>query len=105
MMTFAEAAGSGLVTRFPVGTVRSQALLAGVAATFVAAAAFHPELLLPTAVCLAFLLGVAHPARAAAIQSVAGETMRARAASMANACDMACKMIALPLVGRWRRRA
>jgi len=45
---------------------------------------------------------VVQPARAAAIQSAAAEDVRARAASMANACDMALKMIALPLAGRWR---
>jgi hypothetical protein len=53
---------------------------------------------------LAFLVGVAHPLRATAIQRLASDGVRARAASAANACDMAFSTIALPLAGLWRSR-
>ena len=56
------------------------------------------------ALVLGFLVGVAQPLRAAAIQRLAGDGIRARAASAASACDMAISMIVLPLVGLWRSR-
>jgi hypothetical protein len=53
---------------------------------------------------LAFLLGLAHPLRAAAIQRLATDGVRARAASIASACDKVCDTIALTLAGLSRRR-
>jgi hypothetical protein len=53
---------------------------------------------------LAFLSGVAQPLRAAAVQRLAADTIRARAASAASACDMAVSTILLPLAGLWRSR-
>ena len=55
-------------------------------------------------VALAFLSGVAHPLRAAAMQRMAADAMRARAASIASACDKACATIALLAAGVRRRR-
>jgi hypothetical protein len=46
---------------------------------------------------LAFLTGVAEPLRASAIQRIAADATRARAASLASASDMVFMTIALPL--------
>ncbi len=46
-----------------------------------------------------FATGVTHPIRAAAIQRLATDGMRARAASAASACDMALSTIVLLLAG------
>jgi len=60
----------------------------------------------PMVLVLAFLTGLAEPLRASAIQRMAADTARARAASMANACDMVFMLIALPLSARfWSRRS
>jgi len=42
--------------------------------------------------------------RSVAIQRLANDAVRARAASLASACDMALKTIALPLAGSWHGR-
>ncbi len=55
-------------------------------------------------IALAFLEGVAHPLRAVAIQRAVPDGVRARAASLASACDMAVSLIALPLAGVWQTR-
>jgi MFS family permease len=101
-ITVAEAAGAAVAMGSRLGNWRVQALVAIAGMIATGAALVDPRMLLPVAVCLSFFLGVVQPARAAAIQSAAAEDVRARAASMANACDMALKMIALPLAGRWR---
>lgn len=67
------------------------------------AIAWPPTLSL-VAVVLAFLLGVSQPLRAAAIQRLAADHIRARAASAASACDMAIRVLLLPLAGLWRGR-
>jgi hypothetical protein len=64
----------------------------------------QPPALLPAVVALAFLLGLAHPLRAAAIQRLATDSVRARAASIASACDKACDTLALTLAGFSGRR-
>jgi hypothetical protein len=53
---------------------------------------------------LSFLVGVAQPLRAAAIQRLAADGVRARAASLASACDMAFSTVGLPAAGLWRSR-
>jgi predicted MFS family arabinose efflux permease len=99
-LALAEAGGSMLGAR-PVRYVRPSALLvlAGVA---VMAAVVSPVLLGPAALVLAALAGAAHPSRAAIIQALASDTVRARAASLASACDMALSTITLPLTGLFR---
>ena len=54
----------------------------------------------PATIALAIATGVTHPMRAAAIQRIATDGMRARAASAASACDMALSTIFLLLAGR-----
>jgi hypothetical protein len=102
-ITLAEAAGSVVAVRIPSSGVRAQMILAslGLGAAIVAAA--RPPAFLAVVVSLAFLSGVAHPLRAGAIQRLAADTMRARAASIASACDKACDTIMLLAAGVWRR--
>ena len=61
-------------------------------------------LLFVTAIVLSLLDGLALPLRSVAIQRLANDAVRARAASLASACDMALKTIALPFAGSWRGR-
>jgi MFS family permease len=103
-ITLAEAAGSMIAVRLPALGVRSQAGLAGFGVVAMATVLAQPSALLPGAVGLAFLLGLAHPLRAAAIQRLAADGVRARAASIASACDKVCDTIALTLAGLRRRR-
>jgi dipeptide/tripeptide permease len=51
------------------------------------------------AVALAFLPGLIHPLRAVALQRVAADGVRARIASLASACDMACSTLGLLAAG------
>jgi hypothetical protein len=104
MVTLAEAAGSALAIRVQRAGLGAQAMLASLGAASLALAVAVPVLFLPVVVALAFLLGVAHPLRAVAIQRLVADRARARAASVASACDMAVMMVALPIAGVWRRR-
>jgi MFS family permease len=104
LITAAEAAGAALAPRMPAAGARGQLILAICGALVVGAALLAPVLFYPAVVGLAFLEGVAEPLRAAAIQQEVRDTMRARAASAANACDMLFSLIALPLAGMWAKR-
>ena len=104
IITLAEAAGSALAMRCPAGGFRSQVVLGGLGLLLVALCVTFPATLLTAVVALTFLLGLAHPLRAAAIQRLAPDQGRARAASIVSACDMAFKMVALPLAGVERSR-
>lgn len=104
VVTLAEAAGSALAIRVGSAGLGAQAMLASLGAASLALAVAVPVLFLPVVVALAFLLGVAHPLRAVAIQRLVADRMRARAASVASACDKAVMMIALPIAGGWSRR-
>jgi MFS family permease len=102
--TAAEAGGSVLAARLPAATVRDQIIVAvGGWLLFIAALAM-PSLLALTALILGLFVGVAHPLRAAAIQRLVGDDVRARVASAASACDMAASTLLLPLAGVWRSR-
>jgi hypothetical protein len=102
-LTAAEAAGSALAARLPMVQWRVQIQLAALGAILLMAIT---TALIPAAVVLAFLAGVAQPLRAASIQRLAADHIRARAASAASACDMALTALVLPLTGLWvgRRR-
>jgi hypothetical protein len=104
IITLAEAAGSAIAMPFPARGFRLQIVLGGLGLVVVALGAAFPATFLTAVVATAFLLGLAHPLRAAAIQHVAPDQGRARSASVASACDMAFKMVALPLAGFWRTR-
>jgi hypothetical protein len=88
----------------PAGTPRVHILLAAFGSVLCLGATATPRALPLTALVLGFLVGVAQPLRAAAIQRLAGDAIRARAASAASACDMAVSTIVLPLAGLWRTR-
>ncbi len=101
-ITLSEAAGSAMAMRLPAAGVPGQMVLAALGASVASIAFVHPPALTLAVVALAFLAGVAEPLRAAAIQRVAADDARARAASLASACDMALSTIVLPAAA-WRR--
>jgi MFS family permease len=103
-LTAAEAGGCALASRLPPATPRDQIQLAAFGSIVFVSAVAIPATLPFVALALAFLLGVAQPLRAAAIQRLAADGIRARAASAASACDMAVSTIVLPLAGVWRNR-
>lgn len=99
LVTLADAAGSVLATRLQAAGARVQLAAAAVGALLAATALMIPAVLVPVTVALSFGTGVLHPLRAAAIQRMAGDGVRARAASAASACDMALSTIFLLLAG------
>ena len=99
IITLADAAGSALATRLPGAGLRAQVALAVAGAIVAAIAVAVPGALIPSIVALAFATGLSHPLRAAAIQRMATDDMRARAASAASACDMALSTLFLLLAG------
>jgi MFS family permease len=103
ILTLAEAAGAALAIRASCG-VRLQAMIATAGLIALAAALVVPAFLVPTIAALSLVVGFAEPVRAAALQRVASDDMRARAASIASACDKACATAALVLAGRMPRR-
>ncbi len=108
-ITLVEAAGAALAGRVPWRGPRIHVWLtaAGVAVSAVSIVAVWcavPGGLTFAAVGLAFLLGLIDPLRAAALQAAAADGVRARVASLASACDMACNTLSLLLAGAWRRR-
>jgi len=93
-LTLAEAAGA-ILARSLTADVRIQFVLAGVGTAILVPALFHPSAILLAVVGLSFLLGIAEPLRAAAIQRSSADYVRARAASMASACDKGVATFAL----------
>jgi hypothetical protein len=103
-LTAAEAGGSWLVSRLPPSPPRDQLTLALFGLALVVCALALPASVPLVALALAFLSGAARPLRAASIQRLAADNIRARAASVASACDMAVSTILLPMAGLWRSR-
>jgi hypothetical protein len=103
-LTAAEAGGCALASRVRPVTPRDQIRLAVLGSILFVSALVIPATLPLLVLALAFLSGVAQPLRAAAVQRLAADTIRARAASAASACDMAVSTILLPLAGLWRSR-
>ncbi|HLG59298.1 MAG TPA: MFS transporter [Vicinamibacterales bacterium] len=103
-ITIAEAAGAAIAGRLSGPTLRGQWLLAAIGAIVVAASVALPAGLLIASIGLAGLLGLALPLRATLLQRLAADQSRARAASLASACDMACSALALMLAGSGRSR-
>jgi hypothetical protein len=101
LVTLADAAGSTLAMRLPPAGPRAQLALAAAGAILAGIALTLPSALVPSIVALAFATGVSHPLRASAIQRMATDGMRARAASAANACDMALSTTLLLVTGSW----
>lgn len=103
VITLAEAAGAAAAARL-APSVRSQMILAGMGAAVAMTGITFPAMFVPAVVALSLFEGVAQPLRAAAIQRVAADHVRARAASMASACDKAAATIALVVAGSLPRR-
>jgi hypothetical protein len=102
--TAAEAGGCALASRLPPATTGGQIRLAACGLLLFICALAAPATVPLIALALGLLIGIAEPLRAAAIQRLAADSIRARAASAASACDMAISMLMLPLVGVWRSR-
>jgi hypothetical protein len=99
LITLTDAAGSALATRLPIAGARVQLVAAAIGSLLVTVAMTMPTTLVPVTIALSFGTGLLHPLRAAAIQRIASDGIRARAASAASACDMACSTIFLLLAG------
>jgi hypothetical protein len=84
---------AGLRTQVAIGVSGALMLVTGLAVR---------PLLVASAIVLSLLDGLALPLRSVAIQRLANDAVRAQAASLASACDMALKTLALLLAGRWR---
>jgi hypothetical protein len=98
VITLAEAMGAAVAARL-APSVRSQLVIGGLGAAVAIAGLAFPALFVPAVVALSCLEGVVEPLRAAAIQRVAADHVRARAASVASACDKAAATIALVVAG------
>jgi len=99
VITLSNAAGSVLATRLPATGARTQLTAAAIGSLLVAVGLTFPAALVTVTIALSFGTGVLHPLRAAAIQRLASDGVRARAASAASACDMALSTICLLLAG------
>ena len=104
-VTLAEAAGAGIAARISGFCPRRILLVAvvGGAICFGTAMVLSCGILV-AAVASSFTVGVLHPLRATLLQREATDSARARVASVASACDVACASIAVSLAGGWRQR-
>jgi len=108
VMTLTEAAGAWLAARVWRNDGRLHLRLLACATAVLAVSLVSSAGVAAAAVALAFFPGLIHPLRAAALQRVAADGVRARMASFASACDMACTTLGLLAAGalsaRRRRR-
>lgn len=98
-----EAAGAAIASRLALLGRRGHLSLLVAGTVLTGAALLVPALLLPAVGVVWLLAGLAEPMRDAALQAAVPDTMRARVASVASACDMALSVLLLPLAG-WTRR-
>jgi hypothetical protein len=111
-ITLSEAAGAWMASRLRSGSATRAwrndgplcVMLSVCGAAVAAVAVVTSAGASVAAVALAFLLGLILPLRAAALQRVAGDGVRARIASFASACDMACSTLGLLVAGAWSAR-
>jgi hypothetical protein len=103
VITLAEAAGSAAAGHL-AATMKNQMMLAGLGVAAAVAGLALPGMFVPAVVVLSLLIGIAQPLRAAAIQRVAADHVRARAASVASACDKAAATMTLIVAGSLPRR-
>lgn len=102
-VTLAEAAGALLAKRL-WADLRLQLGLCGLGILILGAALLYTSAFVPAVVGLSALLGVAEPLRAAIIQRLSADRVRARAASLASACDKLFATVALIIAGTVPRR-
>jgi len=98
-MTLSEAAGAWMGARVWRNDGRLHLLLLACGAAVFAVSQMWPAGTAAAAVVLAFLPGLIHPLRAVALQRVVADGARARIASFASACDMACSTLGLLMAG------
>jgi hypothetical protein len=103
-IVLAEAIGSAIAVGARDTGLRIQVAIGSSGVLVLVIGLAVPPLLVVSAVVLSLLDGLAMPLRSVAIQRLANDAVRARDASLASACDMALKTIALPLAGSWRGR-
>jgi hypothetical protein len=101
VITLADAAGSTLAGRLAATGPRVPVALAAAGTVVACVALTWPAALIPATIALSFATGLSHPLRAVAIQRMVSGDMRARAGSVASACDMALSTILLLVTGRW----
>ena len=98
-LTLSEAAGLWVGARVWRNDGRLHLLLLACGTVIFTASLMIPAGAAVAAVVLAFLPGLIQPLRAVALQRMAGDGVRARIASLASACDMACSTIGLLAAG------
>jgi MFS family permease len=99
LITLADAAGSVLAIRLPAAVLGAPITLGVAGLAVMSIALTLPAALVPATIALAFATGLSHPLRAAAIQRIATDGVRARAASAASACHIAFSTLFLLLTG------
>ena len=99
VMTLSEAAGSWMAARVWRNDGRLHLLLLASGTAVLAVSLVSSAGVAAAAVALAFFPGLIHPLRAIALQRVAADGVRARIASVASACDMACTTLGLLAAG------
>ena len=99
VMTLSEAAGAWMAARVWRNDGRLHLLLLASGTAILAASLVSSAGVAAAAVALAFFPGLIHPLRAIALQRVAADGVRARIASFASACDMACTTLGLLAAG------
>jgi len=98
-MTLSEAAGSWMAARVWRNDGRLHLLLLASGTAVLAVSLVSSAGVAAAAVALAFFPGLIHPLRAIALQRAAADGVRARIASFASACDMACTTLGLLAAG------
>jgi len=104
VVTLAEAAGATLAMRAGAAGTATVRVLFGLGAVCASVAVIMPATFMPVVVMLALLDGIAHSVRAGAVQRAVPDRVRARAASLASACDQAIHFMTLPIAGFWQTR-
>jgi MFS family permease len=102
-LTLAEAAGAVIAARVRADR-RSGLILAAGGTLLLAVPLVQPAAFVAVVVALSFVVGVAEPVRATAIQRGSADHVRARAASIASACDKAIATLTLIAAGVVPRR-
>jgi hypothetical protein len=98
-ITLSEAAGAWMAARVWRNDGRLHLLLLACGTAILAVSLMIPAGAAAAAVALAFLPGLIHPLRAVALQRLVDDGVRARIASLASACDMACSTLGLLAAG------
>jgi hypothetical protein len=104
VVTLAEAAGATLAMRAASAGLSTVRVLFGLGAICASVAVAMPVAFMPVVAMLALLDGIAHSVRAGAVQRAVPDHVRARAASLASACDQAIHFMTLPIAGVWQTR-